>query len=103
MSVQVYQKENYKIYKVKNGFIVHNSIYKLSDKHTHIKSFKQAKDIISFVISEKIPKRVSFYYLQSLIRFSDNEKYINGIKKILSVRKRKTKVKFVRQNYKISI
>ncbi|WP_234121729.1 hypothetical protein [Clostridium hydrogenum] len=99
--MQVYQKNQYKIYRVGNGFIVHNSNYDFVSKHTHIKSFKQAKNLIYFVTNKKVPRWVSFYYLESLIRISDDKNYIKRVNKLIEVKRRKPKVKFKQWNRQI--
>lgn len=100
MSIQVYQRNQYKIYRVGNDFIVHNSRYKFSDKHTHLRSFKQAKNLIYFVSNKKVPKLVSFYYLESMIRVSDDDEYIKKVSKLMQIKKRKTKIKVKCLTYK---
>ena len=59
------------------------------DKHTHCKSKHLAETIINNVYSEKIPLHSHSRTLESMMRLSDNEKYIKKIEEILEVRKQK--------------
>lgn len=59
------------------------------DMHTHLKSKSACNTVIQNVISKKIPKNVGNYYLTSLIRLSDDEKYISKIEELINTRKNK--------------
>ena len=59
------------------------------DKHTHVKSKHLAETMINNVCSEKIPLHSHSRTLESMKRLSDNEKYIEKIEEILTVRKQK--------------
>ncbi|MFL0251130.1 hypothetical protein ACJDT4_11905 [Clostridium neuense] len=98
--MQVYQRNQYKIYRVGDNFIVHNSKYRFSDKHTHLKNFKQAKNLIYFVLNKKVPRWVSFYYLKSLIRVSDDDEYITKVNKVIEIKKRKAEMQLKYWNCK---
>lgn len=85
----VYIKNNFIITKVENGYIVINTSKEFKKGHTHLKSFKASKTAIDLVLNKKIPKSTNFYYLESLIRLSDNEAYIEKINSLMQVRKQK--------------
>ena len=76
MGMQVYQKEQYKVYRAGNGYIVHNSYYEFKEKHNHINNFKTAEKLIHCVINGEIPRSFNCYLLRSLIRISDDVEYI---------------------------
>ena len=59
------------------------------DLHTHIHSKKLAETIINNVCSEKIPLHSHSRTLESMLRLSNNDKYIKKIKEILEVREQK--------------
>lgn len=61
------------------------------DKHTHVHSRKLAETIINNVCSEKIPLHSHSYTLKSMIRLSNNEKYISKINEFLKTREQKGK------------
>ena len=59
------------------------------DKHCHVTSRKLAETIIHNVCSGKIPLHSRSYTLISMMRLSDDKKYIRKINEILEVRKQK--------------
>lgn len=79
----IYRKKNYNIYRVGNGFIVHNTDKPFKSGHTHISNYNAAKTIINFSYHKSIPNHLSKYLLQSIIRISTDEKYINRIQDLL--------------------
>lgn len=91
MGRQVYCEDTFKIYRVGNGYVVHNADYDFVEKHTHISQLKTAKQVIYFVKKQKIPKTFSAYLLTSLIRLSDDEHYCQKIQLLLQIRKQKGK------------
>ena len=63
----------------------------MPDKHTHVHSRKMANQIIENVCNEKIPLHLHSRTLESMLRLSDNDDYIEKINEILNTRKRKGK------------
>lgn len=88
----IYSKGGYNIYRSrykKCGYIIHNSRKEFKNGHTHIESFRVAKEIVDSVIEEKIPNHFSIYFLISLIRISDDEEYIERINKRIKSKRKK--------------
>lgn len=79
----------YRIDQTENGFRI--TLDDGSDRHTHIKSKAFCKKLIDFVSNNKVPTRVSNYILESCIRLSTNENYIQKISKLIETRKSKDK------------
>lgn len=79
----------YRIEQTENGFRI--TLDDGSNRHTHIRSKGFCKKLIDYVVDEKIPTRVSSYILQSCIRISKSENYIQKISELLEVRKNKTR------------
>ena len=101
MDKLVYIKKNFIINKVSNGYIVINTNKQFEDGHTHLKSYKASKTAIDLVINRKIPKSTNFYYLESLIRISEDKNYIKKLRELIEVRKSKGKKdKYVIKNGK---
>lgn len=96
MSINVYSEGDYKIYKSGHNYIVHNTKYDFKEKHSHIGTFKTAKSIIYYVKKKIIPKNFSNYLLVSLIRISEDDKYIETIQDLVETRTNKSK----KQKYK---
>lgn len=79
----------YRIESTENGFRI--TLNDGSDKHTHIKSKRFCKKLIDYVIDKKVPTRVSNYVLESCIRLSTDENYIQKVTELLEVKRSKTK------------
>ena len=80
----IYRRKSYNIYRAgKNQYIVHNTDKQFSSGHTHINNYHAAKMIIQLSITKTIPKHLSKYLLQSIIRISIDENYIKSIKLML--------------------
>lgn len=89
MGRQVYQEDQFKVYRAGKDFIVHNSKYAFENKHSHIRNLRTAKQIIYYVKHRIIPRTFSGYLLESLVRVSDDAKYINDVQTLIEVRERK--------------
>lgn len=80
----VYSKKYFRIYRVRNTYIVHNTLKQFSSGHTHIDNYNTAKYILNLVLHSSIPqKKISNYLLQSIIRISKDEPYIEKIKEMM--------------------
>ena len=80
---KVYEKKEFIIFQVKNGYIAYNTKKAFKDGHTHMKCFKSAKTVIDLVIRKKVPRSTDLYYLTSLIRLSEDLFYINKIEELI--------------------
>lgn len=78
--VCVYKKKNYVIYSNKEGFIIHNRNKEFQSGHSHISNFNTAKYLIDMAIYSRIPNRKSIYFLESLIRISNDPDYIKKLR-----------------------
>lgn len=83
MSVQVYQDSNFKIYKARDGFILHNTKMEFNSGHTHIQKFKTCMVIIKLIVKKQIPKSHSKHFLNSILRVCSDNIYSTVIKNIL--------------------
>lgn len=91
MGAQVYQEGKFKVYRTGNSYVVHNSEYAFSEKHSHIKNFNAAKGVIQLVSKRVIPRDFPNYLLISLMRLSDDDRYIKEIDDLIEVRRNKGK------------
>ena len=80
--VRVDKLKYYDIYSnMRGGYIVYNRHKEFSVGHTHINNFKTARYIAYLSLYKKKPKgKLSKYLVESLIRISDDRKYINMIR-----------------------
>ena len=88
---KIYERKEFMIFKVKNGYIVYNAKKSFQEGHTHLKHFEAAKTAIDLVIRKKIPRSTHSYYLTSLIRISEDDSYIDKIKELINSREQKGK------------
>lgn len=82
--VQIYKNKQYCIYSNgRDAYIVHNKNKDFEIGHTHIANYHTAKYIINLSLHNTIPnKNIGNYLLESLIRISDNDDYVQKIKTI---------------------
>lgn len=95
---KVFERKEYIVLQVKRGYVIYNQNKIFKDGHTHIRSYKIAKTIIDNCINRKRPKTKNIYLLESHIRISTNEKYINLLKELIE--NNKTKEKYVNEKVK---
>lgn len=85
-----YKRGQYKVYFYNNDeYIIHNSRRNFSTHHTHLRNFKTAKYLIYLSANKIIPKHLSDYLLESLIRISTDINYIQQIETKLKNQKKK--------------
>lgn len=85
----IYKKKNFKIYSAGKEYIVHNTKLDFGTHHTHINNFHTCKYIIDLCIHKTIPYHLSDYLLVSIIRLSNDKKYISEIETLLYRNKKK--------------
>ena len=88
---KIYERKEFMIFQVKEGYIVYNAKKSFQEGHTHLRHFEAAKTAIDLVIRKKIPRSTQRYYLTSLMRLSDDDIYINKIKELMESRIQKGK------------
>jgi hypothetical protein len=81
LSVQIYQNPEFKIYKAGGDYIIHNTHKKFKEGHTHVKRYDICMVMIKLIEKKQIPKSKSKYFIESLIRISDDRNYIDKISK----------------------
>ena len=62
-----------------NDYIVHNTRKEFSNGHTHITNFNTAKYVAYLALYKRMPKNnhLSLYLIDSVIRISDDNTFIN--------------------------
>ncbi|MEG1311939.1 MAG: hypothetical protein RSD47_08040 [Romboutsia sp.] len=100
---KIYERKEFMIFQVKDGYIVYNTRKVFEEGHTHLKHFESAKTAIDLVINKKVPKSTDVYYLSSLIRISEDNQYISKINELIESREQKGKKdKYYNSGYKIT-
>lgn len=77
---RIFQRKEYSIYKVKRGYIVHNTNKEFRIGHTHVRSFNKAKSIVDLAIRKKLPNTPRRWEIESLIRVTNNNTYRNKLR-----------------------
>lgn len=75
MSRKIFQRKEYAIYKVKRGYIVHNTKKHFEEGHTHIHNYNKAKSIIDLAVRKKLPNTPRKWEIESLIRIVKDKEY----------------------------
>ncbi|MFL0198189.1 hypothetical protein ACJDU8_21880 [Clostridium sp. WILCCON 0269] len=83
VSVQIYHNFNFKIYKSRKGYILHNIHKEFSEGHTHVERYDTCMVMIKLLERRQLPKSKSKYFIESLIRVSNDKKYISKIIKLM--------------------
>ena len=73
-----------------NRFVVHNTRKEFQKGHTHVNSFKTAEYLALLAVHKSVPKkhRLPNYLRDSLIRISEDEKYIEKVKTLTNKKKK---------------
>ena len=88
--VRVFKKANFNVYTDFNGeYIIHNMHKPFASGHTHIKEFSTAKYLINLAHHRSLPNRNLKYFIESLMRISDDEKYIRKLQELSKTRLKK--------------
>ena len=82
---KVYQRKEYAIYQVRNGYVVHNTKMKFEKGHTHVKSFSKAKSFIDLCVRKKMPNRPVKWEIDCLIRIMNDVEYRNKLKSYIEL------------------
>ena len=80
---KIYQRKEFTIYKVKKGYIIHNTKKKFKDGHTHIRTFCKAKSLIDLAVRKKLPNTPKDWEIESLIRIVKDEDYKEKLRSLL--------------------
>lgn len=82
-SRKVFQRKEYSIYAVHDGFIVHNTNKPFKLGHTHVKSFYKAKSFVDLCIRRKLPNEPREWEIKSLLRISNDNTYKNKLRELI--------------------
>ena len=81
--IRIYRLNYFNIYSNKKGGFIVNHIYKeFQNGHTHINNYNTAKYIIQVALHKSLPNTKSVYIIDSLIRISNDNTYINELKNL---------------------
>lgn len=78
----VYRYEQFVLKKTLDGFYVVVNINSKYECHSHVKSAKAGKALCKLAAKRKLPKKKDIYFIESLIRISNNKKYLAELNKL---------------------
>lgn len=90
----VTRDNEWRIYRAKRGYIVHNSKYDFKKAHTHINSLKTANNIILMCKLEKIPHDWNTRLLESIRRVA-NPTHAEAVSDFIETKKSKNDQRYV--------
>lgn len=78
----IYRYEQFVVKKTnEDGYVVVNT--KASyECHSHVKSIQAGKALCKLAAKRKLPKNLDLYFIESLIRLSNNRKYLIELKQL---------------------
>lgn len=78
--VRVFKQKYFNLYSnFDNGYIIHNTHKPFEEGHTHLNNYDTARYLIKLAYYHKVPKQLSIYLIDSLIRISLDEYYIKQL------------------------
>ena len=80
---KIFQRKEYSIYKVSDGYVIHNTNKEFRKGHTHVRSFMKAKSIVDLAVRNKLPNTPRKWEIESLIRVSNDNTYKNKLRDLL--------------------
>ena len=88
--VRVYKKAYFNVSSDYNGeYIIHNTKKEFQNGHTHIREFGTAKYLVNLALHRSLPNRRLKYFIESLIRISNDADYIDKLKHLKPIKRRK--------------
>ena len=90
----IHETDTYKILDAHEHFIVVNKKKDFSVGHTHITNYKTALWIIKLASEKKIPNHLPIYLIDSMIRISTEQHYIDKLERLKSEKLSQSKMKY---------
>lgn len=82
MNNYVYRYDQFIVRKTTDGeFVVVNTKSRY-DCHSHVKTVQAGKALCKLAAKHKLPKNKDLYFIESLIRLTNNKKYLCELKKL---------------------
>lgn len=82
--VTLYKNGTYKIfgYEKTDELIIHNTVKPFETGHTHVKNYNTAIWLINLAKHKRIPNRKSKFFIDCLLRISNDKDYITRLQNI---------------------
>lgn len=82
MNSYVYRYGQFVVKKSIDGDFVVVNIKSGYECHSHVKSFQAGKSLCKLAVKHKLPKNNDLYFIESLIRLTNNKKYLCELKQL---------------------
>ena len=84
----IYTRKQYNIYKVSDGFIIHNTHKPFNEFHTHVNNYNLCKIIIYAALKGDLPNKSQRLLknkkvLESIIRITEEDSYVTKYKELI--------------------
>lgn len=82
MNNYVYRYDQFIVRKTTDGEFVVVNTKSSYDCHSHVKTVQAGKALCKLAAKHKLPKNKDLYFIESLIRLTNNKKYLCELKKL---------------------
>ena len=82
MNNYVYRYEQFVVKKTADGNFVVVNTKSSYECHSHVKSIQAGKALCKLAAKHKLPKNNDLYFIESLIRLTNNKKYLYELNKL---------------------
>lgn len=82
MNNYIYRYEQFVLKKTLDGNFVVVNINSKYECHSHVKTVEAGKALCKLAAKHKLPKKKDLYFVESLIRLSNNKKYLAELKRL---------------------
>lgn len=97
--VRIFKQRYFNLYSsYVDDFIIHNTHKPFEEGHTHVSNYDTARYLIKLAYHHTVPKHLSIYLIDSLIRISSDEGYIKQLN-ILKEKERRIQKRNMKTRY----
>lgn len=82
MNNYIYRYEQFVLKKTLDGNFVVVNINSKYECHSHVKTVEAGKALCKLAAKHKLPKKKDLYFVESLMRLSNNKKYLAELKRL---------------------
>lgn len=78
----IYYRKEFVIIEALEGFVVYNTKKPFKKGHTHLNNFNAAVSAVKLAEHRELPRNRSKYFIDSLVRISQDKEYIEKLKEL---------------------
>lgn len=99
MNNYIYRYEQFVLKKTLDGNFVVVNINSKYECHSHVKTVGAGKALCKLAAKHKLPKKKDLYFVESLIRLSNNKKYLAELKHLKDDLMSEQKIIYKKENH----